>query len=53
MFDRLDVARSRYAEWMEEGVRAGACLECMDCEELCPQHIPISEWMPRIHEALG
>lgn len=30
------------------GEHASACIGCKKCEELCPQHIPISEWMPKI-----
>jgi predicted aldo/keto reductase-like oxidoreductase len=28
-------------------------VQCRECEELCPQGIPISEWMPSVHEVLG
>jgi len=38
---------------MPESQRAGACEACKKCEEKCPQHIGISEWMPRIHEELS
>ena len=30
--------------------RATACVACCECEEKCPQAIPISEWMSRIAE---
>lgn len=30
------------------GAQAEACIGCRQCEERCPQKIPISEWMPRI-----
>jgi predicted aldo/keto reductase-like oxidoreductase len=29
------------------------CIQCGVCESNCPQAIPISEWMSRIHEELG
>ncbi len=32
--------------------RASECIECHTCEDLCPQKIPISEWMPKIAEAM-
>ena len=31
-----------------EGVRASSCTACKTCEAACPQHIPVSDWMPRI-----
>ena len=33
--------------------QAGACVACQECEEKCPQHIEISEVMPKIHEQFG
>jgi predicted aldo/keto reductase-like oxidoreductase len=33
--------------------RASECTECRQCEELCPQQIPISEWMPKVAATLG
>lgn len=30
------------------GAQAGECIGCGQCEERCPQKIPISEWMPKI-----
>ena len=29
------------------------CTKCGECEEKCPQEIPISEWMPKVHAVLG
>ena len=45
-------ARRRYAR-MDEASRASACIQCRQCEELCPQDIPISEWMPVVDQVLG
>jgi predicted aldo/keto reductase-like oxidoreductase len=45
--------------WLtEQGIldhdpRAAVCVQCGECEEKCPQRIPISAWMPVIHEVLG
>ncbi len=33
--------------------QAAACIQCRECEDKCPQNIPISEWMPIVHQVLG
>jgi len=53
MYDDLDAARFRYKFVLKEEQRAGACITCGNCEELCPQQIPISEWMPKVEALLG
>ena len=52
-YDDVSSARFRYKFVLKEGERACACLACGLCEEACPQHIPISEWMPKVSELLG
>jgi len=46
-----------WAEWayndMPEEKRANACIACLECEDKCPQSIPISDWMVHVHEVLG
>jgi uncharacterized protein len=42
-----------YRIFFPEIERANNCIECRDCEEKCPQKIIISEWMPKIHDALN
>ena len=32
--------------------KADNCVACGACEKKCPQHIPISEWLPKVHEFL-
>ncbi len=53
MYDDPDGARRLYTIRMTEDERASACIQCRECEELCPQDIPISEWMPRVHGVLA
>jgi len=61
MFDVPDQARSQYA-FLETTYQRGdtpdnpqavACIQCRECEDKCPQSIPISEWMPIVHAVLG
>lgn len=54
MFDKPALGRNWwYQRQLSEANRAGACLDCDQCEPACPQHIPISDWMPRIHAVLA
>jgi predicted aldo/keto reductase-like oxidoreductase len=53
MYGKPHKARSSYRTWLPEKEQASACVGCRECEELCPQNIPISEWMPRVHQVLG
>lgn len=39
-------------EWFRKG-QAVECVQCRECEEKCPQTIPISDWMPVVHQVLG
>jgi predicted aldo/keto reductase-like oxidoreductase len=52
MYDQIETARDQY-EHLDEGRRASACVQCRQCEDLCPQHIPISQWMPGVDAVLG
>ena len=52
-YDDVGAARFRYKFVLREEQRAGACIDCGTCEELCPQHIPISEWMPKVEALLA
>ena len=52
MYNAFDEARHRYARMPEES-RASACIACLQCEDLCPQDIPISEWMVVVEQVLG
>ncbi|MGO8758739.1 MAG: aldo/keto reductase [Terracidiphilus sp.] len=52
-YDDVGSARFRYGFLLKEGERAGACIACGMCEAVCPQQIPISEWMPKVAAMLG
>jgi len=49
----FESAQAGYNNWFPADENAGNCLDCKDCEPLCPQQIPISDWMPKIHEKLA
>ncbi len=51
MYGEERTARMLY-DWVGEGHRADQCIECGQCEALCPQHIPIPAWLRKAHDAL-
>ena len=48
-----DAARAAYATLAAKGNAADACLACGQCENACPQHIPVIERLKECAEALG
>jgi hypothetical protein len=53
LYDNLADARFKYGIFIEEAQRADQCVACGICEDLCPQKIPISDWMPKVSALLG
>jgi len=53
MYDELISPRFIYFSRLGKQEQAGSCVQCGECEEKCPQEIPISEWMPKVHAVLG
>lgn len=52
MYNDDRAARIAY-QWVEEKQRADLCIECRQCEDLCPQHLPVAEWLKKAHALLG
>jgi predicted aldo/keto reductase-like oxidoreductase len=52
MYSDPRTARFRYRQEAKEAW-ADNCIECLECEEKCPQEIPIAEWLKKVHEYLG
>ena len=50
MYDKVDSARSDYVMWVPDENKGNLCVVCGECEEKCPQDIPISDWMAKIHQ---
>jgi len=53
IYEDLSGSRAAYYNSLAEDNRASACVQCRICEEKCPQKIPISEWMPKVHNTLS
>ncbi|UCF85298.1 MAG: aldo/keto reductase [Desulfobacteraceae bacterium] len=52
MYDDPRTSRFRYGMTMAEENRADNCIECLECEEKCPQEIAITEWVKKCHAFL-
>jgi predicted aldo/keto reductase-like oxidoreductase len=53
LYDNVADARFKYEIFLAEAQRSGACISCGLCEELCPQGIAISQWMPKVTALLA
>lgn len=52
MLDNVDGMKRRYAEMIKEGTDGSKCLECGACESICPQQLPIIDWLKRVDNEL-
>jgi len=46
-------SRAAYQGGLSADRRAGACRQCGECGEKCPQRIPIPDWLARVESLLG
>lgn len=54
LYDDMELAKDFYRnEVTSYGRRADSCISCGSCEEICPQYIAISDWLPKVDELLG
>lgn len=53
MYEKVEAARMGYNRWFPEEEHADQCIECLECEDKCPQQIDITTWLPKVHELLS
>ncbi len=51
MYGDLKEARNEYG-WRPGGEKASACVQCGQCEDACPQHLPIISLLEEVAETL-
>jgi len=51
-FDDVATAQLRYDFFLKPEQRAGACLRCGACLDVCPQQIPVFDWMEKVRMLL-
>lgn len=47
VFGQEERARREYASAVEGGGSASDCIGCLQCEDACPQSLPVTEWLGR------
>ena len=47
-----DDAKRRYQMSIRDAGKASDCIHCLQCEDACPQHIHITEWLEKAAEVL-
>ena len=52
IYDSLRAPRFHYSNLSSDN-QADNCVECLECEEKCPQGIPIVEYLKKAHALLG
>ncbi|HHW69978.1 MAG TPA: aldo/keto reductase [Clostridiales bacterium] len=52
IFDDFKTYKKRYEEFIKKGKDGSQCVECGNCESVCPQHLPIIEKIKEAHRAL-
>ncbi len=53
MYNDAVTARHRYNEILKPEERADCCVECGQCEKVCPQQIEIIHWLKQAHAFLA
>jgi len=53
MLEDYSEVKNQYYFMLKDFERAGNCLECGLCEELCSQHIPIREQLRNVEKKMG
>lgn len=52
LFDEFDSSRREYKNFIAGKFDASQCIECGDCEKVCPQHLPIRALLKEARKAL-
>lgn len=52
IYGKLEDAKKRYASAVKDHGKASQCVHCLQCEDACPQHIHITEWLEKAVKTL-
>jgi len=52
IYNSVDAFKVSYTKYFDDSKKAHNCIECGQCEEACPQHIPIIEKLKQLDEIM-
>lgn len=52
MYNSVEPSKFAYHRFVPESARANKCVECGQCEEACPQNLPIITHLKSVHDLL-
>ena len=52
IYGKLEEAKKSYAGAIKDHGKASQCVHCLQCEDACPQHIHITEWLAKAADLL-
>ena len=52
-YENHRASRMFYRQMIPTNEQADQCVDCGECMEKCPQHLPIPEWLEKVHGWLG
>ena len=53
IYNNFDYYNNHYLIFMSDSEKAGRCIKCGVCEELCPQHLPIMDLLEKVRNKFG
>lgn len=53
MYGVLDEVRRAYRDWVPPEKRADQCAHCHECEDKCPQHLPVCDLLEKVDLVLS
>jgi predicted aldo/keto reductase-like oxidoreductase len=52
VYETVDQSKASYKDYVDKGTSSLSCVECGECEAICPQQLPIIRQLKDAHEAL-
>ena len=53
LYDEAEISKKAFEEYLKDGAKPEACIECGKCENICPQSLEIIEGLKKADEFLA